>query len=390
VLAVFVALLSSITFAAGSATAPADEPKTHALFMGADVSVEYNRAMYRVQAVVDGAVIVSVDGKDVRVPADWSNLKLKVDRTLKLTSTSASVTNLKGEKAYSPGNDPWENYQKGLLTAAAQHEGEVFNARSTQDHRLAVETAPVRDAYAREVQKIFIDASKQIEGDTAKIVVAAGDTFGPVGIEPEGKESFDAMRVTFEVSADQPLNDPYVVVLGQIHEKNDKPGTVTNWFYAQPLSPITHETRKVSLLKKGFPLGFETLDFQVHLYNRGREIATDVAPKRVLLTREEAFTYARMEYQGSNKGASLPAKPFMGKLTKEAKARLSPEQLAQAYYVKVSKDGLPLAAFLDTHCSHPVDEAIAALVTNIRFYPALDKGRPIDGVAELKFNLLNL
>jgi hypothetical protein len=37
-----------------------------------------------------------------------------------------------------------------------------------------------------------------------------------------------------------------------------------------------------------------------------------------------------------------------------------------------------------------VDEAIAALVTNIRFYPALDKGRPIDGVAELKFSLLNL
>jgi hypothetical protein len=132
------------------------------------------------------------------------------------------------------------------------------------------------------------------------------------------------------------------------------------------------------------------LDFQVHLYNRGREVATDVAPKRVPLTREEAFTYARIEYLSGNTGATLPAKPFMGKLTKEAKAQLSSELLVQPYYVRVSAEGLPLAAFLDKECSRPVDETMAALIAKVRFYPALAKGQLIDGVAELKFNLLNL
>jgi hypothetical protein len=386
------AFLTLQSLAAEPAPAGAVEPKTHALFMGADVSIEYNKAMYRVQTVVDGAVIISVDGKDVRVPADWGKIKLKVDRTLKLTSTSASVAHLKGERAYTPGHDPWENFQKGLVQAEAQHGEEAFAARVAGDKALQLANANTQGAgdphsLAPDPKMLNQAIAQQVQAE--KAVVAGADNYVSTGIEPEGQESFDAMRVTFEISADQPLNDPFVVILGQIHEKDDKPGTVTNWFYAQRLDPITTETRKISLLKGGFPFGFEPVDFQVHLYNRGREIATDVAPKRVLLTREEAFTYARMEYQGSNKGASLPAKPFMGKLSKEAKTQLSTEQLAQPYYVQVSKDGMPQAAFLDAKCSRPVDQPLTVLISSVRFYPALDKGRPVDGVAELKFNLLN-
>ena len=391
-LPVVVAWVATVTVTAEPNPVGAAEAKTHTLFMGADISVEYNKTMYRVESVVEGAVVINVGGKEVEVAADWSKVKLKVDRTLKLTGTSASVVNLKGERAYTPGNDPWENYQKGLLKAAIQHDDQVLRARLAQDHRMAVEMAPVRDEYARQVQKSFIDAAKVVESKDSmdRIVVAAGETYEHNGLELEGQESFDAMKVTFEVSSDQPLHDPYVVILGQFREKGDKPNTVANWFYARPLDPIAGEARKITLLKGGFPPGFEALDFQVHLYNRGKEIATDVAPKRVRLTRAEAHAYARIEYLSSHKDASLPAKPFMGRLTKEAKAQLSPEQAAQPYYVKVTKEGLPIAAFLDTACSRPVDEGVAALIGNARFYPALDKGKAIEGVAELKFSQLAL
>lgn len=384
----------ALVFAVASQAADSAEPKTHTLFMGADISVEYNKTMYRVQSVVEGAVVINVGGKEVQVAADWSKVKLKVDRTLKLTGTSASVAKLKGERAYSPGKDPWENYQKGLVKAAVQHYEENFAATIAADKRYQLEfenTAGANGgpgALPRDKTALNKAIANQIKAEHR--VVAAGESYEHNGLELEGQESFDAMKVTFEVAAEQPLSAPYIVILGQFREKGDKPDTMANWFYARPLDQITSETRKITLLKTGFPPGFEALDFQVHLYNRGQEIATDVAPKRVQLTRAEAHTYARIEYMGSNKKNSLPAKPFMGKLSKEKKAQLSTEQLSQPYYVKVTKEGLPIAAFLDTDCSRPVDETVGALIATVRFYPALEKGQAIEGVAELKFNQLAL
>ena len=392
-LPVIVTFAATLVFATEAKPAGSAEPKTHTLFMGADISVEYDKKMYRVESVADGAVVIRVDGKAVKVPVDWTKTKLKVDRTLKLTGTSAKIDQLKGERAYSPGNDPWENYQKGLVQAEAAHAEMAFAHQVAQDRRMGLELqAPSTDPSGQAQAQHAADLAKAVakEASTNYAVFGQGENLQRTGLELEGQESFDAMRITFELSGEPLLSDPYVVVLGQFHDKNDKPNTVANWFYAQPLSAITPEVRKIKILKTGFPPGFEALDFQVHLYNRGKEVATDVAPKRVALTRDEAHTYALMEYLSSNKSASAPAKSFMGKLTKEARAQLSAEQLAQPYYVKVNKDGLPVAAFLDTACSHPVDDAISSLVANVRFYPALEKGKAVEGVAELQFTQLVL
>ena len=149
------------------------------------------------------------------------------------------------------------------------------------------------------------------------------------------------MEVTFEVSAEQPLASPYVVILAQYHELNAPPGTSRNWIYAKALEPIDSKPRKVRILQGGFPRGFELEKFQVHLYNRGQELATNVADKRVPLTRDEAFQYMLIDYVSSHKGASLPATPAMVKLPADFRTRLAGGQLAQIFFVKVSKDGLP-------------------------------------------------
>ena len=391
-LPVVVSLTTVLAGAADSKPAGAAEPKTHTLFMGADISVEYNKAMYRVESVVEGAVVIRIDGKEIKVPADWTKTKLKVDRTLKLTGTSASVQNLQGERAYSPGKDPWENYQKGLVQAEANHAEMASTQRTFQDQRLAMEhqNQPAADPGDAARLARYMDGLVADEKGSSYAAFGQAANRQRTGLEIKGQESFDAMSITFEISTEQTLSDPYVVVMGQFQDKNDKPDTVANWFYARPLDPITSEVRKIRLLKTGFPPGFEARDFQVHLYNRGTEIATDVAPKRVTLTREEAHTYALIEYLGGNKSKSTTAKPFMGKLTKEARAQLSPEQLTQPYYVKVNRDGKPVAAFLDTDCSRPVDEKVGSLVASVRFYPALEKGKAVEGMAELKFNQLNL
>jgi hypothetical protein len=116
-----------------------------------------------------------------------------------------------------------------------------------------------------------------------------------------------------------------------------------------------------------------------------------VADKRVPLTRDEAFQYVLIDYVSSHKGASLPATPAMGKLPADLRARLGSGQLTQFFYVKVSKEGMPVEAYLDESCSHKVDDPyLQSVIRDLRFNPALEKGRPVGGIALLKLGDLRM
>jgi hypothetical protein len=127
---------------------------------------------------------------------------------------------------------------------------------------------------------------------------------------------------------------------------------------------------------------------QVRLYNNGQEIATNIAPRRVALDRDEAFEYMLIDHLSRHKGATLEATPAMGRLNEGTKSRLNIEQLKHVYFVKVSPEGRAVAAFRDPACSQPVDDTVADVIGNVRFYPALDKGKATEGVARLAFHQL--
>jgi hypothetical protein len=308
------------------------------------------------------------------VLADWARVVTKVDRTLKMTDAFAVVGNLKSERAYTIANDPSVKFQRAVV------EAQIQNA----DNRAAQSQENVGLKFG-DLTAVTGSGAGTVPDSAGSSQLDAGR-----GTTAADMEMFDAMDVRFEISSEQPVKNPYVVLLGRYRQKDAQPGVAADWVYAQGLPPLTTEVKKIHIERGGFPRGFEMLELQVHLYDRGREIATNVAPKRVALTREEAFTYALMEYVSSHKGATVPANPFMGKLSTETRARLTGDQLEQPYYVKVSKDGAPVAAFQDASLSHPVDSAIGPLIQNVRFYPALEKGKPVDGVAELKFEKLVL
>jgi hypothetical protein len=106
----------------------------------------------------------------------------------------------------------------------------------------------------------------------------------------------------------------------------------------------------------------------------------------VPLTRDEAFQYVLIDYTSQHKGASLPATPAMGKLPADLRTRLGSGQLTQFFFVKVSKDGLPVETFIDESCSHKVEDPyLQSVIRDIRFNPALDKGQPVEGIARLRF-----
>jgi hypothetical protein len=160
--------------------------------------------------------------------------------------------------------------------------------------------------------------------------------------------------------------------------------------YARALNEIGARPQKIHILKGGLPPGYTLEKYQIHLYNAGREIASDVAPQRVPLTRDDAFAYMKIEYLSTHKGETLTTVPALGKLDKKAKTTLTEPQLTGAYFVKVSKEGLPLEAFTDEACSQPVEAVVSTVVNGVRFYPALEKGKPVEGVARLVLSELTI
>jgi tetratricopeptide (TPR) repeat protein len=406
---VVAAVFSSLTFA-DEPQSGASEPKTHSLFMGADFSIEQNKEIYRVQGVEGGAFVIKINGKEVRVPMNRGTVKLQINPSLKLTEALAIVANLKGERSYTLANDPTARHLRGLAQSAQLTAGNeaalnqasaAFTAGSAVSASVAANPVGGPPGAVTPVSgpspsggsggsKTMLIANLSSQQYTQGLSQGPGSTFQDAKGNPLSFEGdFDAMDVAFEVSSERPLNNPYVVIIVQYRMIDGKPGQVGNWIYARSLDAIGRDLRKIHIEQGGFPPGFELQDFQVHLYNHGEEISTTVAPKRVMLTRDEAFQYVMLEYVSSHKGATLPATPAMGKIPADLSARLANGQLKPAYYVKVGKDGKASELFADESCSVAVnDPYLDALIKNFRFKPALDKGKPVDGVALFKLNQL--
>ena len=199
----------------------------------------------------------------------------------------------------------------------------------------------------------------------------------------------DAMDVEFDIRSSKPLHNPYVVTMTRFRTRNGRPGMVQNMVYAQSLHPIDEHLSHVHFVEEGFPFDYQLIDFQLHVYNLGEEIATNVAADRVELTRDEAFEYVKAEYIGAHPRETLPATPAMAKLPSDLPAKLAQRKYAAAFYVKVSKDGFADEAYSDSACTQRInDPYLDSVVKRVRFKPALNNGKPVDGVATVNLGQL--
>jgi hypothetical protein len=239
------------------------------------------------------------------------------------------------------------------------------------------------------------DGALNANASTARLATALEQTSVSAGsdLEMTGERGLspgnEAMDVAFEVSSQHRLESPFVVTITRFHPRGTKPGTVQRLVFAKALGPIDSRPVAVHFYEEGFPPAFELQGFEIHLYNRGEEVATNVSSKRVELTRDEAFEYVKMGYIGTHKDDTLAAVPAMGKLPADLPARLADGKYGDTYYVRVSKDGLADELFLDAACTKKVgDPYLESVIRNIRFKPALDRGKPVDGVAQIKLSQL--
>ncbi|HEY4300538.1 MAG TPA: hypothetical protein VGM73_06685 [Candidatus Didemnitutus sp.] len=395
-------LFSALSLAASLAAASNDEskgdPKTHTLFMGADISVQVGHDLGRVVDVGHDSFIVDVGGRRQTIPMHDGPINLQVAPGLRLTEVSAKVANLKAERAYTLHNDPSYlltkslNDSEVLLAGWSAANSQMAKARDDLLYsNLAQLNNPVIGGPDPQLMAQYQAAVQRATDANNAALAGPGSSLNGSANGDLASTGFDALDVTFEISAEHPLAKPYLILVARYRTGAAQTSPAKNWIFASSLSPITPTKRKVHVSQGGFPPDFALEGLQVHLYNNGVEVATDVADKRVLLTADEAFEYLRMEYVGDHKGATLPAAPAMGHLPADLPVRLANGQYKQTYFVRVTKEGMAGDAFLDESCTQPLnDPYVIAVVRALRYNPALDNGKPVDGVAPLHLNQLPL
>ncbi len=74
-----------------------------------------------------------------------------------------------------------------------------------------------------------------------------------------------------------------------------------------------------------------------------------------------------------------------GRRPRELRARFTPAQLNRTSYARVAGDGSLLGVYADEGCNLRLDDATAvALLGEAFFKPALNQGKPVEGVAPVR------
>jgi hypothetical protein len=411
-----------------------DAVKTDVLFRGTDISVVLDKDAYPVRDVAGSSWVVGINGVDRTISAKRAPVNLKMTSGLKLTETSASIVGFSRTPGYSFANDPMVIQSRALMKSAmtnAMLQGVAQDARDLQDTVGNAAMGPMATFAASDKQ--FGDASLMHTAEVAAAMLhppkmTPGSTTPPLNplvpttfdglignglalreataaalhadanvasaTEPLGKmttRGFDAMEVDFSVSSAKQLRAPYVVTVALFHDTTSKPGAVQKLVFAKALDPIESRLSHVHFSEEGFPYDYELIDFQVHIYDRGVEIPTNLSPDRVDMSRDEAFQYIKAEYIAAHKGVTRPPTVAMGKLPAELPTRIAAGQYADVFYVKVSKDGMAEDAFVDPTCSRRIEDSFhVSVVQRLRFKPALDNGEPAEGIAPLNLSKLQI
>jgi hypothetical protein len=326
--------------------------------------------------------VVNVNGQASTVAADHGPVDMKVNHVEKLTETTADISNLKGEKAYTFANDPAVKLTKGMNQFASIDAGShaAINQANSDANGSMLAVSQMGDASSTANRSTGIQAAGSSEAGIDQLSTVGGVEI--FGADPGGH---DALDVSFTLTSARPLPDPYLIIISRFKNPGDAGGAYRELVYAKALAPLeVSKPVDVKLEQAGFPPGFNLMNFEIHLYNAGVEIGTNVAPKHTTLTLDGAFEYVKRHYLAAHRTDTLPATPVLADLPSDLESRVAAGSYAAPIYVKVSKEGLALSPFSDSACSKPIDDAyLASVLKTIRFKPALDKGEPVEGVATL-------
>jgi hypothetical protein len=191
------------------------------------------------------------------------------------------------------------------------------------------------------------------------------------------------VELKFEISSPEPLDQAYIVVVAN-YASLSKPNEVARQISAREFAHIDSHPTKVKLVHPASINGMPFKKFDIGLFANGQEVATNLSEKRMALTSDQAFQFFLIDYLSSHKEATLPPTPMLMTPRTEFRRRLEKTESTQTIYAKVDKMGNVSAMSTDADGSQRVPASLESALQSVRFMPALEKGKPVDGQLKLR------
>lgn len=365
-------LMLPIALCAGEAAG--DDGKDYALFVGDDLSVRSKKGLSPIVGVEDDSIVVRDQSSTKKVPLRAIE-GFQYQRGVKLSSLFANV------------GDPKISYSNEAADRA------WFEAASVQMnlHEYAASSRDAAGATLRRGVPIIAQNPEAIELATAEMVAgidAAGVAGGVANLYGQkvnidtAMAGADTLRVTFELSSPQPLDKGYVALITE-YKANDKEGAVQQGISVTEFNQLDSKPRKFKMRQKVLQGAWSLKSYRIAVYSEGQEVATNLSERRTTVTKDEAHRFFLLQYLLTNKGQTRGPSMIPMRPKQELKAAARDIELPDEIFVKVDKNGALLSLSTDRSGEGKVSPACDAFLENMRFLPALDDGKPVEGSARV-------
>ena len=379
--ALAVAALNAASPTKGDASSKND--KTHHLFVGPDVSISHESEVVAIRKLSKRDALIDTPSRDRVALGDAPRFSLKM--APKVSSNSASITELVAEETYSSGTDPERIAMMDALDQSRTQDiladqihsaeqamsagggfslstgvGDLAGNSGAPDEETATELSESGDA--DDTAGIFLEDMVARQ----ESVVDARD-FG--GLEGE-RPNYDSLRVSFYVSSEKPMADAYAVLLVSMKIDNETSGFTTY----KRIGEVDQTPRRVRVFHEGLPPGYKITKTQIFIYNHGEEIATNLSEKHYDITSSQARDFVKMNHRGMHLRDTVPAKPAWSLAPFVLQATEKPEDYD--YPVTVELDAAGDLVSIGTG-GGKIPDHVRAVLQETTFVPALEKGKPI-------------
>ncbi|GAB5558371.1 MAG: hypothetical protein SynsKO_00180 [Synoicihabitans sp.] len=371
-------LAGSFAFCAGppSISSQPEPERDYRLFVGLDVEVSHDEHYSVIEGYVNNRVRTALASQlvSLRHVDDFRFIYAP-----KLSRHALIIENLKAEKIASTAKaarDALRN-QQALQGFQAERSSQLQN----EINQLAQNTVDT-ESQEFQAQMMELETAQGNFADMGSKMTDQGTLVEDMDRRRSSKEpnTPKALLITAKVTSPIEISDAYLIGVARISTEESVGNDVIFFDRIGRLGP---KSRKIDVIKEGLPGEFKVLDVKIHIYRNGQELVTDKSEKQFALTREEAFEYLVLDRTSKNRGKSLGAEPVWAL----APAELFSSTKAEAYdfpmTVEVDENGKVTG--IDPATILP--ENVAALVTDLPFFPGLEDGIAVATTARV--NLAN-
>ena len=374
-------LLCAILFSPlGHAATPDGHTGAYRMFVGMDVEVPLNgelRPMRRVlhrnrdaEVVVEGAIHhVSINQSEV----------LRLKKGLKIGRIPVEVQEFDARRAYSYANDPYRRNVQVQMAVQSQADersdlAQFQHTQATLGNTFSREKMSGATAAALEARMAAADASLMNHTNSAPVY-----NFGELRhrlTADMAKEEFDAIEATFLLSSAEPVADVHLVFVAD-YNLPDKKDELRRLVYVRAIGALSQEPRHERIWVQGLPTGYQLQESTVHLYTWGEELPTNFSEKPVDLTYDQAVQVLLAEHQMQHRNATRPAEPIWVTAPANFRARLDPTLLPAEAQLRIDENGRVIDLLDGDGQPLPLSGFARRVLTETRFYPALEKGTAV-------------